>query len=207
MITATVLAVFFVPVFFVVVRSIFKGSERQRRKYAHEDDARRPRRGRSRKRRQGSAMMAGPQLWHQPDRRCAGARPGDDAGRLRDHDPPLRAPGGADCAGLPACAGCPDARRRSGERHRMAKLLRRRAPEAPDRHCAEEQPRPAHSGAQHRTGARRSTRYGAPICSPPSASAPAVRASPSATAASSAPTRSACPSPPTSSTSSAACAA
>ena len=37
MITGTVLAVFFVPVFFVVVRSLFKGSERQRRKYAHED--------------------------------------------------------------------------------------------------------------------------------------------------------------------------
>jgi multidrug efflux pump len=36
MITATTLAVFFVPVFFVVVRSIFKGSERQRRFYAHE---------------------------------------------------------------------------------------------------------------------------------------------------------------------------
>ena len=34
MITATVLAVFFVPVFFVVVRSIFKGSERQRKLYA-----------------------------------------------------------------------------------------------------------------------------------------------------------------------------
>jgi multidrug efflux pump len=34
MITATVLAVFFVPVFFVVVRSLFKGSERQRRMYA-----------------------------------------------------------------------------------------------------------------------------------------------------------------------------
>ncbi len=34
MITATVLAVFFVPVFFVVVRRIFKGSERQRRLYA-----------------------------------------------------------------------------------------------------------------------------------------------------------------------------
>ncbi len=34
MITATVLAVFFVPVFFVVVRSIFKGSERQRKMYA-----------------------------------------------------------------------------------------------------------------------------------------------------------------------------
>ncbi len=34
MITATVLAVFFVPVFFVAVRSIFKGSERQRRLYA-----------------------------------------------------------------------------------------------------------------------------------------------------------------------------
>jgi multidrug efflux pump len=34
MITATVLAVFLVPVFFVVVRRLFKGSERQRRMYA-----------------------------------------------------------------------------------------------------------------------------------------------------------------------------
>jgi multidrug efflux pump len=34
MITATVLAVFLVPVFFVVVRHIFKGNERQRRMYA-----------------------------------------------------------------------------------------------------------------------------------------------------------------------------
>jgi len=34
MITATVLAVFFVPVFFVVIRRIFKGSERQRKLYA-----------------------------------------------------------------------------------------------------------------------------------------------------------------------------
>ncbi|HWU98065.1 MAG TPA: efflux RND transporter permease subunit [Oxalicibacterium sp.] len=34
MITATVLAVFLVPVFFVVVRTIFKGNERQRRMYA-----------------------------------------------------------------------------------------------------------------------------------------------------------------------------
>lgn len=34
MITATVLAVFFVPVFFVVVRTLFKGSERQRKMYA-----------------------------------------------------------------------------------------------------------------------------------------------------------------------------
>ncbi|MDQ7968027.1 MAG: efflux RND transporter permease subunit [Oxalicibacterium faecigallinarum] len=34
MITATVLAVFLVPVFFVVVRKLFKGSERQRRMYA-----------------------------------------------------------------------------------------------------------------------------------------------------------------------------
>ncbi len=34
MITATVLAVFFVPIFFVVVRRIFKGSERQRRLHA-----------------------------------------------------------------------------------------------------------------------------------------------------------------------------
>ncbi|HVO05896.1 MAG TPA: efflux RND transporter permease subunit, partial [Burkholderiaceae bacterium] len=36
MITATLLAVFFVPVFFVFVRRIFKGSERQRKMYAHE---------------------------------------------------------------------------------------------------------------------------------------------------------------------------
>ncbi len=34
MITATVLAIFLVPVFFVVVRSVFKGSERQRKMYA-----------------------------------------------------------------------------------------------------------------------------------------------------------------------------
>lgn len=39
MVTATALGVFFVPVFFVVVRSIFKGSERQRKKYAHEEEA------------------------------------------------------------------------------------------------------------------------------------------------------------------------
>jgi multidrug efflux pump len=38
MITATVLAVFLVPVFFVVIRKIFKGSERQRRLAAHELD-------------------------------------------------------------------------------------------------------------------------------------------------------------------------
>jgi multidrug efflux pump len=39
MIAATVLAVFFVPVFFIVVRSIFKGNERQRKLYAaHLDD-------------------------------------------------------------------------------------------------------------------------------------------------------------------------
>jgi multidrug efflux pump len=38
MLTATSLLVLFVPVFFVVVRRIFKGSERQRRMYAHELD-------------------------------------------------------------------------------------------------------------------------------------------------------------------------
>ncbi|WP_046111276.1 efflux RND transporter permease subunit [Aquincola tertiaricarbonis] len=38
MIAATVLAVFFVPLFFVVIRRFFKGSERQRRIYAHELD-------------------------------------------------------------------------------------------------------------------------------------------------------------------------
>jgi multidrug efflux pump len=37
MITATALGVFFVPVFFVVVRTLFKGNERQRQKYAHEE--------------------------------------------------------------------------------------------------------------------------------------------------------------------------
>ncbi|WLI87942.1 efflux RND transporter permease subunit [Massilia sp. R2A-15] len=39
MISATALGVFFVPVFFVVIRSIFKGSERQRKRYAHEEEA------------------------------------------------------------------------------------------------------------------------------------------------------------------------
>ncbi len=38
MITAVVLSVFFVPVFYVLVRRIFKGSERQRRMYAHETE-------------------------------------------------------------------------------------------------------------------------------------------------------------------------
>lgn len=37
MISAVILSVLFVPVFFVVVRSVFKGSERQRRFHAHED--------------------------------------------------------------------------------------------------------------------------------------------------------------------------
>jgi multidrug efflux pump len=36
MIAATLLAIFFVPAFFVFIRRIFKGSERQRRMYAHE---------------------------------------------------------------------------------------------------------------------------------------------------------------------------
>jgi len=38
MITGTGLAVFFVPIFFVIVRGYFKGSERQRRMYTHELD-------------------------------------------------------------------------------------------------------------------------------------------------------------------------
>ena len=42
-IAATVLAVFLVPVFFVVVRRVFKGSERQRRlDAAHEHETARP---------------------------------------------------------------------------------------------------------------------------------------------------------------------
>ncbi|MDB5745658.1 MAG: acriflavine resistance protein [Massilia sp.] len=39
MMTATALGVLFVPMFFVVVRKLFKGSERQRKKYAHQEDA------------------------------------------------------------------------------------------------------------------------------------------------------------------------
>jgi multidrug efflux pump len=39
MLAATALGVFFVPVFFVVIRGIFKGSERQRKKFAHEEEA------------------------------------------------------------------------------------------------------------------------------------------------------------------------
>jgi len=42
MISATVLAVLFVPIFFLVVRKLFKGSERQRRMYAHELDQNKP---------------------------------------------------------------------------------------------------------------------------------------------------------------------
>jgi multidrug efflux pump len=38
MLGATALGVFFVPVFFVVIRGIFKGSERQRKKFAHEEE-------------------------------------------------------------------------------------------------------------------------------------------------------------------------
>jgi multidrug efflux pump len=38
MIGATILGVFFVPIFFVVIRGFFKGSERQRKKYAHEEE-------------------------------------------------------------------------------------------------------------------------------------------------------------------------
>ena len=41
--TGTALAVFFVPVFFVVVRGIFHGSERQRKLYTHEFDPEMPR--------------------------------------------------------------------------------------------------------------------------------------------------------------------
>jgi len=38
MVSAVALSVLFVPVFFVVVRRFFKGSERQRKMYAHELD-------------------------------------------------------------------------------------------------------------------------------------------------------------------------
>ena len=45
MLTGTALSVFFVPIFFVVVRGIFKGSERQRRMYRHELDGPAPAEG------------------------------------------------------------------------------------------------------------------------------------------------------------------
>jgi multidrug efflux pump len=38
MLAATGLGIFFVPVFFVVIRTLFKGSERQRKKYTHQED-------------------------------------------------------------------------------------------------------------------------------------------------------------------------
>ena len=38
MLSATTLSVFFVPLFYVVVRRLFKGSERQRKLHAHELD-------------------------------------------------------------------------------------------------------------------------------------------------------------------------
>jgi multidrug efflux pump len=38
MLTGTGLAIFFVPIFFVVVRGYFKGSERQRKLSTHEYD-------------------------------------------------------------------------------------------------------------------------------------------------------------------------
>ena len=44
-VTGTGLAVFFVPIFFVLVRTYFKGSERQRRMYRHELDAPAPTEG------------------------------------------------------------------------------------------------------------------------------------------------------------------
>jgi multidrug efflux pump len=37
MVSATALGVFFIPVFFVVVRRMFSGSERQRKKQAHQE--------------------------------------------------------------------------------------------------------------------------------------------------------------------------
>jgi multidrug efflux pump len=42
MLTGTALALFFVPIFFVVVRGYFKGSERQRKLYMHEFDHEQP---------------------------------------------------------------------------------------------------------------------------------------------------------------------
>jgi multidrug efflux pump len=45
MLTGTALSVFFVPVFFVVVRGIFRGSERQNRMYRHELDGPAPAEG------------------------------------------------------------------------------------------------------------------------------------------------------------------
>ena len=53
MIAATSLAAFFVPIFFVLVRRMFKGSERHRKMYAHETDEASP-----------DAAMAGPTEAH-----------------------------------------------------------------------------------------------------------------------------------------------
>ena len=115
MITATVLAVLFVPVFFVVVRTLFKGSERQRKLYAHELET-------------GSDGALGMEAAHGTGSAPAWPRllPRLAARRLHRLAPAVRAPAGAR---VPTAF---PARRRGGAGRRAAadiawqRLLRRR---------------------------------------------------------------------------------
>ena len=139
---------FFVPVFFVVVRSLFKGSERQRRMYAHKPMP------------PGSAPAAGDEGGARP---CLSARllaPAPGRGCARASAAAHMTPN-YERPAAPVAAAYPDAAAPAAAPARppaadidWQRLLRRRAPEAPDRPGAREQPRPARRRAEHRAGAR-----------------------------------------------------
>ena len=97
MVSAVLLSVLFVPVFYVVVRRWFKGSERQRKLHAHELD--------------GAAAEAQVVSTRRTDGAHCARAAGRAAGRLRVDGAALRAPGRAGGRDLPR-ARRPRARRR-----------------------------------------------------------------------------------------------
>ena len=144
MITATVLAIFFVPVFFVVVRRIFKSPVMLT---AGTPPDAGPAGGRAA--RQGCRPCVArpcPRAPRSPSRRWRSRRARrwsrSTSGRPRRCRRPIR-----------PTSRRRRARRRGRRRHRLAALLRRPAPEAPDRARARQQPRPARRRPQHRAGA------------------------------------------------------
>ena len=158
MITATFLAIFFIPLFFVlVVQTLRAGRRRERR------PARRGGRARRRGSDEPEADRARPGAVRPPPRRLHDdpeVRPPRAAGPgvLDGGAPPAEAP--------PAHAG--------GRRSALAGLLHRRAPALGDRAGARQQPRPAGRHAQHREGRGRSTGSSARSSIPASGSWPAV---------------------------------
>ncbi len=123
MITGTALAVFFVPVFFVVVRRIFKGSERQRKLYAHELGGRRTAGRRHARETRYEAASHPARCWRRWPRPCS------PAARFM---PDLRAAGRAG-GGQPSPTP-PRAEGTAAPRAGLAALLRRRAAARADRH-------------------------------------------------------------------------